>query len=308
MKQPVVAVVGPTAVGKTKLGIAIAKRFNGEIISGDSMQIYKGMDIGTAKVTQEESEGIPHAMIDVKEPHESFSVAEFKERVQGHIDDIAQRGKLPIIVGGTGLYIQAVLYDFHFSNQQRDDSYRNSLEQRMEIEGIEPLYEMLKQVDPEQAQKVHPNNHRRVLRALEVYEKTGMTMSEYHATQQSESPYEPYLIGLTMERDSLYERINRRVDKMIGEGLVEEVTRLTQQGLEHSQSMQAIGYKEMVPYVKGEIPLKDAREMLKLHSRRYAKRQLTYFRNKLDVDWYEVTVENIEKKFEEILQDLAGKL
>ncbi|KGP73507.1 tRNA (adenosine(37)-N6)-dimethylallyltransferase MiaA [Pontibacillus yanchengensis] len=308
MKQPVVAVVGPTGVGKTKLSVEIAKRFNGEIISGDSMQIYKGMDIGTAKVTEEEKQGIPHYMVDIKDPSETFSVAEFQQLVQGYIDEIAAKGKLPVIVGGTGLYIQSVLYDFQFSEQQRDQQFVSMLERQIEEEGIAPLYDKLKKVDPVQADKVHPNNKRRVIRALEVYEKSGLTMTEYQQQQKQESPYDPILIGLNMDREELYTRINRRVDNMIHEGLVNEVNSLYSKGLESAQSLQAIGYKEFLPYIYGDIPLSEAIENLKLHSRRYAKRQLTYFRNKLDVNWYIISEENVNKKFEEILDELAGKL
>ncbi|QHE52279.1 tRNA (adenosine(37)-N6)-dimethylallyltransferase MiaA [Pontibacillus sp. HMF3514] len=308
MKQNVVAIVGPTAVGKTKLSVEVAKRFNGEIISGDSMQIYKSMDIGTAKVTEEEKQGVPHYMVDIKQPDEGFSVAEFQEKVQGYIDEIAAKGKLPIIVGGTGLYIQSVLYDFQFSDEGSDENFRQSLEAKIEEEGIQPYYEKLQSIDPEQAAKVHPNNVRRVIRALEVYETTGMTMTEYQEKQKQESPYNPILIGLEMEREKLYERINNRVDKMMDEGLLEEVKALYHQGYANSQSMQAIGYKEFIPYFEGERSLEDAVFLLKRNSRRYAKRQYTYFRNKLDINWYEITVESAREKFEEILNDLAGKL
>ncbi|MCD5322770.1 MULTISPECIES: tRNA (adenosine(37)-N6)-dimethylallyltransferase MiaA [Pontibacillus] len=308
MKQPVVAIVGPTAVGKTSLSIEIAKRFNGEIISGDSMQIYKGMDIGTAKVTKAEMEEIPHHMIDIKEPWDDFSAAEFQEKVTDYIKKIAEKGKLPIIAGGTGLYIQSVLYDFQFSQTARDDEFRERMEKRIEEEGVEPFFDRLRQIDPEQASKIHPNNIRRVIRALEVYELTGMTMSEYQEAQQPTSPYNPILIGLNMEREMLYNRINTRVDSMIEEGLLDEVDRLVKLGYENAQSMKAIGYKELVPYVKNEQSLEESVQNLKQNSRRYAKRQLTYFRNKMDVDWYEVTVETAAEKFEEILNDLAGKL
>lgn len=308
MKQTVVAIVGPTGVGKTKLSVEIAKRFNGEIISGDSMQIYKGMDVGTAKVTDEETQGIPHYMIDLKEPNESFSVADFQRYVQGYIDEITKKGKLPIIVGGTGLYIQSVLYDFHFSDDTTDQSFRDELEQKIEQDGVEEYYKKLQSVDPEQASKIHPNNVRRVIRALEVYEQTGMTMSEYQKTQSKESPYNPILIGLEMEREELYKRINNRVDQMLNNGLLKEVNDLYEKGYEDAQSMQAIGYKEFVPYFKGEISLEASIELLKRNSRRYAKRQYTYFRNKMVVDWYQVSVTTIHEKFEEILDDLAGKI
>lgn len=308
MKQPVVAIVGPTAVGKTKLSVEVAKHFNGEIISGDSMQIYKGMDIGTAKVTEEETQGIPHYMVDIKEPDEGFSVAEFQEKVQGYIKEISEKGKLPIIVGGTGLYIQSVLYNFQFSNEGSDEDFRKTLENKVEVEGVEPYYQRLQFIDPEQASKIHPNNVRRVIRALEVYETTGMTMTEYQEKQQQESPYYPILIGLEMEREKLYERINKRVDTMIDQGLLEEVRELYEKGYASSQSMQAIGYKEFIPYFNGERSLEEAVFLLKRNSRRYAKRQYTYFRNKMHIDWYEITVESAQEKFKEILGELAGKL
>jgi len=308
MKQPVVAIVGPTAVGKTKLSVEVAKKFNGEIISGDSMQIYKDMDIGTAKVTEEEKQGVPHYMVDIKEPDEGFSVAEFQDKVQGYIETISSKGKLPIIVGGTGLYIQSVLYDFQFSDEGSDEDFRKSLEEKVQLEGVEPYFKKLQSIDPEQAAKVHPNNVRRVIRALEVYETTGMTMTEYQAMQKQESPYNPILIGLEMDREKLYERINNRVDDMMEEGLLKEVHMLIERGYVSSQSMQAIGYKEFIPYFNGERSLEEAVFLLKRNSRRYAKRQYTYFRNKMDVDWYEITVETAREKFEEILNDLAGKL
>ncbi|ARI77425.1 tRNA (adenosine(37)-N6)-dimethylallyltransferase MiaA [Halobacillus mangrovi] len=309
MKKPkVISVVGPTAVGKSKLGVHIAKHFGGEVISGDSMQIYKSMDIGTAKVTKEEMEGIPHHMIDLKDPSEDFSVAEFQETVQNLIYKIDKNGKLPVIVGGTGLYIQATLYDFNFSETKKDDAVIKKLEEEAKERGMQHMYDRLKSVDPEQASRIHPNNERRVLRALEVYETTGKVMSDYQEEQPDESPFSPIIIGLEMDRNQLYDRINKRVDKMVDEGLVEEVRSLYEQGLEDQQSMKAIGYKELIPYFKGEYGLNDAIELLKRNSRRYAKRQYTYFRNKMDVNWYEVTEDDYEEKFATILADLAGML
>ncbi|MCP8616438.1 tRNA (adenosine(37)-N6)-dimethylallyltransferase MiaA [Salirhabdus salicampi] len=308
MKIPVVAVVGPTAVGKTKLSIEIAKRFHGEVISGDSMQIYKGLDIGTAKVKPEEMEGIPHYMIDILEPSESFSVASFQLMVQNYIKDINERDKLPIIAGGTGLYIQSVLYDFQFSEEKRDESFTEKLEEELEEKGIDHIHRRLAKVDPEQARKIHPNNVRRVIRALEIYEKTGMTMSELHEHQKQNSPYTPILIGLQMEREELYNRINRRVDSMMEEGLLQEVERLYDQGLHNVQSMQGIGYKEFIPYFEGKIPLQEAVDTLKRNSRRYAKRQYTYFRNKMNIHWYPISEQTAHKTFSTILQDLEGLL
>jgi tRNA dimethylallyltransferase len=308
MKPLVIAIVGPTAVGKSKLGIEIAKRFGGEIISGDSMQIYRTMDIGTAKVSHEEADGIPHHMIDIKNPDESFSVAEFQEKVQSLIKEVSSRNKIPILVGGTGLYIQATLYDFNFSEQKKDPAIIERLEREMAEKGSLYMYERLRSIDPQQAERVHPNNVRRVIRALELYETTGQVMSEYHEEQPVESPFRPILIGLEMDRDLLYERINRRVDSMVEEGLVNEVKRLYDQGFQDEQSMKAIGYKELIPYLEGFCEWNDAIELLKRNSRRYAKRQYTYFKNKMDIQWYEINLSNYEDKFETILGDLAGKI
>ncbi|MBM7572109.1 tRNA (adenosine(37)-N6)-dimethylallyltransferase MiaA [Aquibacillus albus] len=308
MKQKVVAIVGPTAVGKTSLSVEIAKRFNGEIISGDSMQIYKGMDIGTAKVTEEEKEGIPHYMIDIKEPYESFSVAEFQSLIQQYIQVIAGKDRLPIIAGGTGLYIQAALYDYNFAEKERDETYQKKIEQEIEEYGMENVFKRLKSVDPEQADKIHPNNRRRVIRALEVYDRTGMTMSEYHEQQMGDSGYEPIIIGLEMDRKELYKRINQRVDLMIDSGLIDEVRSLYNRGIKDAQAMKAIGYKELIPYIEGTMSLEACVEVLKRNSRRYAKRQYTWFKNKMDVHWFPISVEQKDENFRIILDDLAGKL
>ncbi|GAB3795031.1 tRNA (adenosine(37)-N6)-dimethylallyltransferase MiaA [Virgibacillus kimchii] len=305
MKKNVIAIVGPTAVGKTKLSIEAAKKLNGEIISGDAMQIYKGMDIGTAKITKEEMQGIPHHMIDIKQPDESFSAAEFQQLVQSHIEEISSSGKMPIIVGGSGLYIQAALFNYNFSRRQ-DSRITARLQEKVRKEGIAPLYEQLKQIDPSQAEKVHPNNERRVIRAIEVYEKTGMTMSEYQQQQEKSSPYHIYFVGLTMERELLYERINNRVDEMIEQGLIREVRELYNNGYKDMQSMKAIGYKEFIPYFEGKQSLESTIEILKRNSRRYAKRQYTWFKNKMDIRWYEMEEGAINETFRIILEDLAG--
>jgi len=305
--KKVIAIVGPTAVGKTSLSIRLAKRFDGEIISGDSMQIYKGMDIGTSKITEEEKEDIPHYMLDIRNPGEDFSVAQFKTLVQQHIKDITERNRLPFIVGGTGLYIKSVLYDYDFSDRKRDPAITKRLETFVREKGVLPLYEKLKKIDPYQAEKIHPNNYRRVIRALEIYETTGMTMSEYHKQQKSEPIYDYLLIGLTMERSILYEKINKRVDEMIDLGLVEEVKELIDQNLEDSQAMKAIGYKEFIPYFKGEQSLEQSIQLLKRNTRRYAKRQLTWFKNKMNVEWFDLTKAReesylkIEKRIEQFL-------
>lgn len=308
-KGKLLVIIGPTAVGKTKLSIELAKRFNGEIISGDSMQVYKGMDIGTAKIRQEEMEGIPHYLLDIKEPHESFSAAEFQEKANRCIEDIHSRGKLPIIVGGTGLYIQSVIYDYHFSESPSDPDYREKLEQEVRESGIGPVFEKLKEVDPDSANRIHPNNIRRVIRALEIFHCTGKTMSDQLEQQPSEMKYDTCMVGLTMEREQLYNRINQRVDKMFEDGLVKEVQSFFDQDLRDCQSIQAIGYKELYDYFEGRASLEDAADTLKQNSRRYAKRQLTWFRNKMDVIWFNMTdLDGFAKKIEEISAVVAGKL
>ncbi|WP_246277354.1 tRNA (adenosine(37)-N6)-dimethylallyltransferase MiaA [Neobacillus endophyticus] len=308
-KQKLLVIIGPTAVGKTKLSIEMAKRYNGEIISGDSMQIYRHMDIGTAKITKDEMEGIPHYLIDIKQPEENFSAAEFQVLVRDKINEIAARGKLPIIVGGTGLYIQSVIYDYQFADVPGDELFRLQLEEKARGIGNEALYQELLAIDPESAEQIHPNNVRRVIRALEIYHLTGKTMREFQSTQQPDLLYQTALIGLTMDREKLYDRINARVDEMIEKGLLQEVKGLYQQGLRQCQSIQAIGYKEIYQYLDGEITLQQAIEDLKQNSRRYAKRQLTWFRNKMDVQWFDITdVKNFEKKLLEISHYVEGKL
>lgn len=308
MKHKLVVIVGPTAVGKTELSIEIAKEFDGEVISGDSMQVYKGMDIGTAKVTEEEKQGIPHHLIDIVEPEEDYSVAQFKEDVQRLIKTITMRGKLPIIVGGTGLYIQSVLYDYQFSEQERNPELQKKIEKDIEEYGVEHVYQRLVDVDPEQAKKIHPNNRRRLIRALEVYEDTGVTLSELQRRQSGEMIYDTFLIGLEMERSLLYDRINQRIDKMMEQGLLNEVKALWDKDLEDTQAMKAIGYKEFIPYFKEAESLDETIEILKRNSRRYAKRQFTWFKNKMPVHWYSIQPSEKEKVFQNILQDLAGFL
>lgn len=308
MKKTVIAVVGPTAVGKTSLSIMLAKRFNGEIISGDSMQVYKGMDIGTAKVSEEEMEGIPHHLIDIKEPAEEYSAADFKMDVSKKIDEISAKDRLPIIVGGSGLYIQAALYDYNFPSIPRDDNRTEELMREAREAGIERIYNRLAEVDPEQAEKIHPNNHRRVIRALEIYETTGKTKTTWEKEQKLESPYNVLFIGLEMDRELLYREINKRVDLMMENGLLEEVTTLYNKGYKDTQAMKAIGYKEFIPYLEGRQGLDETIEILKQNSRRYAKRQYTWFRNKLPVDWYSVEPVEKDKKFSMILSKVAGIL
>lgn len=308
-KQKIIVIIGPTAVGKTKLSIELARAFDGEIISGDSMQIYREMDIGTAKIKLEEMEGIPHHLIDIKNPDEEFSAAEFQDLVREKITEISARKKLPIIVGGTGLYIQSAIYDYHFSEAPSDPDFRRSLEMRAEAEGNQAIHDELMKFDPSSAAEIHPNNVRRVIRALEIYHCTGKTKVETQANQSPELIYDTALIGLTMERDRLYERINHRVELMVAEGLLEEVRTLHDRGLRDCQSIQAIGYKEIYQYLDEQISLPDAIEMLKQNSRRYAKRQLTWFRNKMQVKWFDMGANvPFEKKFNEISAYIEGKL
>ncbi|UOQ85652.1 tRNA (adenosine(37)-N6)-dimethylallyltransferase MiaA [Gracilibacillus salinarum] len=306
MKQKLVVIVGPTAVGKTALSIEVAKKFGGEVISGDSMQIYRGLDIGTAKVTETEKNGVPHHMIDIVEPDQTFSVADFQQAVDQNIQALYHQNKLPIIAGGTGLYIQSVLYGYQFSENQRSEGYQKIIEEEIEREGIDNVFKRLERVDPVQAKKIHPNNQRRLIRALEVYDRTGMTMTAYQNSQQQDSAYDFRIIGLEMDRQLLYERINQRVDMMIEQGLIAEVEQLYRAGLEDCQSMRGIGYKEIIPYLKGEQSLEEATELLKRNSRRFAKRQFTWFKNKMPVDWYSIRPETKHKVFQNILSDLEG--
>jgi tRNA dimethylallyltransferase len=307
-KPKLIVLIGPTAVGKTKTSIHLAKTFDAEIISGDSMQIYKGMDIGTAKITEEEMEGVPHHLIDIKNPHESFSAAEFQQLVREKIAEIHSRGKMPMIVGGTGLYIQSVIFDYQFTDSPGDPEYRTRLEEKVEEKGIATLYDHLQHIDPEAAKNIHPNNTRRVIRALEIFHCTGKTMTGYQESQSDELLYDTALIGLTMDREKLYNRINMRVDLMIDEGLIKEVKTIFDLGVRNVQSVQAIGYKEIYEYLDGSISLERAIENLKQNSRRYAKRQLTWFRNKMDVTWFDVTDETHQKIIKEISKFIAGKL
>ncbi|CAG9621821.1 tRNA (adenosine(37)-N6)-dimethylallyltransferase MiaA [Sutcliffiella rhizosphaerae] len=307
-KQKIIVIIGPTAVGKTKTSVELAKSLNGEIISGDSMQIYKEMNIGTAKVKPEEMQGVPHYLIDIKDPTESYSVAEFQHDVRERISLIANKGAIPIIVGGTGLYIQSVLYDYQFSDQGKDEEIRQRLEKKANEFGANALFEELKKIDPKSAEQIHPNNIRRVVRALEIYYSTGKTMSEYQETQLPELLYDVALIGLTMDRDYLYSRINQRVDLMLEAGLIEEVSNLFQKGIRNCQSIQAIGYKEIYAFFDGKRTKDEAINDLKQNSRRYAKRQLTWFRNKMNVTWFDMTEADFDQKLTEIFTFVAGKL
>lgn len=301
--KDIIVIVGPTAVGKTKLSIELAKVLETEIISGDSMQLYKGMDIGTGKVTRQEMGEIPHHMINIQEPDTPFSVATYQSEVKQAIAHLHGQGKLPIIVGGSGLYIQSILYDYQF-DQKRDEELTKELETRIEREGNIALHDELSLVDPDQATSIHPNNKRRLIRALEIYYTTGKTKTELQQQQKSVASYNHFIIGLDMDRESLYNQIDSRVDWMIEQGLINEVSTLYHQGFEHTQAMKAIGYKELIPYIKGETDLTTAVALLKRNSRRYAKRQYTWFKNKLDVHWYNLSDEKYANIVASILIDI----
>lgn len=280
---------GPTAVGKTDISIKLAQKLNGEIISADSMQIYKYMDIGSAKITKEEMKGIKHHLIDVVEPHEEFNVASFKSLAGNAIKDIWSRGKFPIIAGGTGLYINSLIYNYDFTDADRDDNYREYLTNLAEDKGREYVHNLLKDIDEESYNKLYPNDLKRVVRALEVYKITGKSISEY--TKENEKklydiPYNVDYFVLNMNRTVLYERINKRVDLMMDEGLIEEVQKLDSMGYTPDmQSMKGIGYKEILFYLKGNITLDEAIYLIKKGSRNYAKRQLTWFRKDKRAIW-----------------------
>ena len=301
----VLCIVGPTAVGKTKMSIELAKQLNGEIISGDSMQIYRGMDIGTAKATMDERQGIPHHLIDEKNPDEPYSVAAFQQTVRAKIEEIKSRGKLPIIVGGTGLYIKSVLYDYEFAGESESKEIDEAKYGHL---SNEELHAKLAAVDEAGAKDIHPNNRKRVIRALEIYETSGVKKSEMIEKQEHKMIYDACLIGLTDDRTVLYDRINKRVDTMYETGLVEEVKALFDQGIPaESQSIRAIGYKELYDYFKGLISLEESKELIKRNSRRYAKRQYTWFNNQMDVTWFKVDVQHFDKTVKEVLTYVQNK-
>lgn len=300
--EKVIVVIGPTSVGKTKMGVALAKILNGEVISGDSMQIYRQMNIGTAKATQEEMEGIKHHCLDILDPKDHYSVHDFQKTVRQKIAEITDRGHMPIIVGGTGLYIKAALYDYEF--EETEDNHDLIKEKYKTYDNIS-LYQYLLSIDEESARILHPNNRRRILRAIEIYENTGHKKSEIINQQEHICLYDAYFVGLTLPRDILYERINKRVDMMKEAGLKEEMERLYQQGLNRNfQSMKAIGYKEWFDYYDNLIDEDTVYENIKKHSRQYAKRQYTWFKNQFDVHWYEVDLLDFAKTIDQVLKDI----
>ena len=307
MSKKIVVVCGPTASGKTALSIALAKAFGGEVVSADSMQIYRGMDIGTAKPTLEEREGIPHHMLDVAEPGESYSVSRYVQEATACVEDILSRGKLPIVCGGTGLYIDGLIRGTDFQPAGTDNGIREVLEKEWEEQGAEAMMARLAAVDPDSAERLHLSDKRRILRALEVYLATGETITAHNARTKAIPPrFEAVMIGLnTQPRDILYGRIDRRVDVMLEQGLLQEVQTLLEKGLLEGTAAQAIGYKELLAHFRGEMTLEAAADLIRQKSRNYAKRQLTWFRRDERVKWI---VYNAPQAAQAVLQEATEYL
>lgn len=286
-KKPLIILTGPTAAGKTRASIGLAKAVGGEIISADSMQVYKGMDIGSAKIRQKEMEGVPHHLIDVLDPDEEFHVVRFQQMAKEAMRKIYANGHIPIVVGGTGFYIQALLYDIDFTEHENDDTCRKELAAFAEKCGAEALHEKLAEVDPKSAEEIHFRNVKRVIRALEFYQQSGMPISEHNeAERKKQSPYEAFYFVLNDDRERLYERIDQRVDQMLEEGLEKEVLALKNKGYTKDMvSMQGLGYKEMLDYLDGECSLEEAVYRIKRDTRHFAKRQITWFKRERNVIW-----------------------
>ena len=308
MKKPLIVIAGPTACGKTDISIDLAEKIGGEIISGDSMQVYKYMDIGTAKVTKEEMRGIPHYLVDELYPDEEYNVMLFQQKAKQYMEGIYSRGHIPIIVGGTGFYINALVYDNDFSEEEESE-IRKELYAVAENEGAEKLHAMLAEVDPEYAANIHHNNVKRVARALEYYRLTGEKMSEHNKNaKEKETPYNLAFFVLNMDREKLYERINLRVDIMMNNGLEQEVRKLIEMGYSPELvSMQGLGYKEFIPYFNGEISLEQVVDNIKKYTRRFAKRQLTWFRGQTNGTWLDMGTLSKDKALEIMLDELKTK-
>lgn len=309
-KPPLIVLTGPTAVGKTKLSIELARAVNGEIISADSMQVYKYMDIGTAKIMPEEAAGIKHYLVDELEPDEPFNVVVFQSMAKKALQKIYEKGRIPIVVGGTGFYIQALLYDINFTENDEDQEYRKSLEEMARREGNEVLHQMLKDADAPSAEKIHPNNVKKVIRALEFFEKTGQRISDHNEEQMKKvSPYNFAYFVLNNDRDILYQRINHRIDRMLEDGLLEEVKRLMERGYaKELVSMQGLGYKEIIDYYNGKTSLDEAIYILKRDTRHFAKRQITWFKREKDVIWMNKgDLKSDQEIFNDMLKILRNK-
>ena len=311
IKRPLVVLTGPTAVGKTKLSIALAKTIGGEILSADSMQVYKHMDIGSAKIRPEEMQGVPHHLIDILEPWEEFNVVVFQKRCLECMEQIYDRGHIPILVGGTGFYIQAVLRGIDFTENEENTEYREKMEQLAKEKGPEVLHDMLRKIDPVSAENIHTNNIKRTIRALEYYELTGEPISAHNEREKERtSPYNFSYFVLTDDRDNLYARIETRIDEMLSEGLVEEVRSLKKMGCHRGMvSMQGLGYKEILEYLDGECSLEEAVYTLKRDTRHFAKRQITWFRRENAVTWLDKQQFDYdeEKILEYMIKELGEK-
>jgi len=304
VKPTVIVIGGPTASGKSKLGVELAKRIKGEIISADSMQIYKDMNIGTAKITHKEMQGIKHYMIDLLSPEERYSVSDYKQSAEKHIEEIIEKGKTPIIVGGTGLYIDSLIYGIEFANEEIDTMYREELNKIADEGKLQELYNKAVEIDPVAMKKISPNDKKRIIRVLEIYHKTGMTKTEQDIkSRENEVKYNYKVFAIDMDREVLYERINKRVDLMLNNGLIEEVEELIKKYKNFKTAMQGLGYKEVVEYLNGIVSKEEMIENLKRKTRNYAKRQLTWFRKNKDTVWLDgeaSTDENINKILKEI--------
>ena len=302
-KPKVIVICGPTASGKTALSIELAKKINGQIVSCDSMQIYKDMDIGTAKPTYSEMQGIQHYLIDFVSPDERYSVANFKQDAKKAIKEILENGKNPIIVGGTGLYLDSLIYEIEYKDIQLDEEYRNRLEQIAKNDGLKVLYEKAKKIDPEAIKKISENDQKRIIRILEIYHATGKNKTQQEAESRKEPEYEYRVFALNWDRQKLYERINKRVDIMIEQGLIEEVKNIQKKYNKFPTAMQGLGYKELVDYLNGLYTKEQMIEKIKMETRRYAKRQLTWFRKNKQTIWLKGE-DNIQKNIDIIMENL----
>ena len=304
MKKPTVIVIcGPTASGKTALSIELAKRINGEIVSADSMQIYKDMDIGSAKVTLDEMQGIKHYLIDCVYPNERYSVANYKQDAKAAIKEIIAKGKIPVVVGGTGLYIDSLIYEIEYKDIEINEEYRRELEEIRKKEGLEVLYKKALEIDPKAMEKISPNDFKRITRVLEIFEATGKTKTEQEAQSRlNEIPYDYKVFAIDYDREKLYERINKRVDIMLEKGLIDEVKTLLKKYSEFPTAMQGLGYKEVKQYLDGELAKDEMIEKIKQESRRYAKRQFTWFRKNKQTIWINGEA-NVEKNIDIILEE-----
>ncbi|MCR5702796.1 MAG: tRNA (adenosine(37)-N6)-dimethylallyltransferase MiaA [Lachnospiraceae bacterium] len=308
-KKPLIILTGPTAVGKTELSISLAKEVNGEIISADSMQVYKKMDIGTAKIMPEEMNGVPHHLIDILDPKEDFNVFLFQKHAKDAMNKIYENGRIPIIVGGTGFYIQSILYDIAFDENEEQSRYRDELNAFYEEYGADKLHDKLREIDPKSAEVIHKNNVKRVIRAIEFFKENGYPISKHNVEQRSkESPYNFAYFVLNHDRNILYDRIEKRIDIMVKQGLVDEVKGLLDYGCKPDMvSMQGLGYKEIVPYINGSCSLEDAVYILKRDTRHFAKRQLTWFRRERDVIWVDKSILTSTESQLDFIKEELGK-